>query len=191
MQFMTVYKPYYRPGRPFKNLKLVNYNQPAISLSFWSKHKYSVSHNPTTEEVQLHLKNHRAELLDRSLTYKMTPEQEADLKQTDELLRLVRDNQVAIESCFSNYHHFYKYWYCNYRYFEDATFTQTNSIKEHLLKRTERIPGQVHERLNIIFVDMDHISQVIPQDNKQVDRTLATFPIQIRQGITTLYIRKV
>ena len=191
MQHMKLYEPYNRSGKPYKNLKLVNYNQPAISLSFFSRHKYVVQRDPDPVDIQLHLRNHRADLLDWSLGHTLTAEQEIDLRQTDELLRLVRDNPRAVETCFSNYHHQYHYWYCSYRYFEDAELTQTNSLNEHLLKHTERVKGQVHERLNVIFIDMDYISQVIPQDNKQVDRMLATFPIQIRQGVTTLYIRKI
>lgn len=121
MQHMSQYAPYYRPGKPFKNLKLLNYNQPAISLSFYYKHKYSIQRTPPHDEIILHLRNSR---------------------------------------------------------------------DEHLLKHTERIKGQVHERLNVIFIDPYYITRPVPNDNKFVDRELDTFPIQLRQGITTLYLRK-
>lgn len=62
---------------------------------------------------------------------------------------------------------------------------------EHMLKHTERIPGQVHERLNIIFIDPHYISRPVPHDHKLIDRELDTFPIHVRQGITTLYLHKV
>ncbi|GAB4019246.1 hypothetical protein [Spirosoma koreense] len=190
MEYMRQYQAYYRPGKPYKNLKLVNYEKPAISLSFFYKHKYSVQRTPTHEEVMLHLRNHRDELLNRSLMAQLSAAQNEQLQQTDQILRTLRDNPQAYKACFSNYHHYYRYWYCAYRYFEDATLTKAASGDEHLLKHTERIKGQIHERLNIIFIDPYYITRPVPNDNKFVDRELDTFPIQLRQGITTLYLRK-
>ena len=189
MQYMSQYASYYRPGKPFKNIKLINYNRPAISLSFFCRHKYVVQRDPKPDEVQLHLQNHRDELLDLSLIHELTVDQKADLHQTNELLHLVRENPRVLKACFSNYHHHYQYWYCTYRYFEDAELTLTDSSNEHLLKHTERIKGQVNERLNVIFIDPHSITQHVPNDNKFVDRELAGYPIQIRQGITTLYLQ--
>ena len=59
------------------------------------------------------------------------------------------------------------------------------------VKHTERIKGQVHERLNIIFIDPHYISRPVPHDHKLVDRELDNYPIALRQGITTLYLRKI
>jgi hypothetical protein len=112
------------------------------------------------------------------------------LRQTDELLRTIRDNSQAYETCFSNYHHYYKYWYCNYRYFDQGDQHKAETSSEHLLKQTQRVKGQVHERLNIIFIDPHFISRPVPHDNKMVDRILDNFPIQLSQGITTLYLCK-
>jgi hypothetical protein len=190
MQYMKQYAPYHRPGKPFKNFKLVNYNQPAISLSFFYKHKYSIQRNPSHEEVMLHLRNQRNELLNRSLFEQLSAAQNELLQQVDGLMRAFRDNPQAYQACFSNYHHYYRYWTCAYRYFEDATLTQTSSLTEHLLKHTERIKGQVHERVNVIFIDPHYITRPVPNDNKFIDRELDTFPLQLRQGITTLYLRK-
>lgn len=190
VEFMKHYAPYHRPGKPFKNIKLVNYNRPAIALSFTRRHKYVTQRDPHPADVQLHLRTHRDELLERSMAQALTSEQQNDLRLTDELLRQLREDSQAIECCFSNYHHYYYYHYCSYRHFEDVELTRTGSVSEHLLKHTERIEGRVHERLNIIFIDPVNISKQIAYDNKKIDRDLATYPIQIRQGITTLYIRK-
>ncbi len=113
-----------------------------------------------------------------------------ELQQNDELLRSVRQMPEGYQFCFSNYHHYYRYWYCTFRYFADATLTQLESDNEHLLKHTERVKSQVHQRLNIIFIDPHYISRPVPYDNRFVDRELANYPTQVRQGITTLYIRK-
>jgi hypothetical protein len=190
MQYMSEYTPYHRPGQPFKNLKLINYNRPAISLSFFSKHKYTVEKTPTTDDVLLHLKNYREELLNRSMFEQLSGGQQGELQRVDELYRSFRENPRAYESCFSNYHHYYKYWYCSFRYFEDATLIKTGTSSEHMLKHTERIKGQIHERLNIIFIDPEYITRPVSYDNKLVDRELATYPTRIKQGTTTLYLRK-
>jgi hypothetical protein len=190
MQYMTEYEPYYRPGKPYKNLKLLNFNRPAISLSFFSKHKYTFERNTVLQDVLLHLKNHRDELLNRSLFDQLSSGQQQELKRVDEIYRSLQDNSGAYESCFSNYHHYYQYWYCSFRYFEDATLTKTGTSSEHMLKHTERVKGQIHERLNVIFIDPDYITRPVPYDNKQVDRELETYPIRIKQGTTTLYLRK-
>ncbi|GHB87882.1 hypothetical protein GCM10007390_50010 [Persicitalea jodogahamensis] len=191
VNFMKEYKAYHREGKtPFKNLKLVNYGKPAISLSFFSKHKYTVKKENEPEKILLHLKNHREELLEQSLFKQLDSEQSRHLKQVDELFRTLRENPDAYQTCFSNYHHYYRYWYCTFRYFEDKTETKAETDSAHLLKHTERIKGQVHERLNVIFIDPDHITRPVPYDNKRVDRELDTYPIKIKQGTTTLYLRK-
>lgn len=130
-------------------------------------------------------------MLNRSLFKQLSAGQNEQLRLTDQLLRTLQDDPQAYQACFSNYHHYYRYWYCAFRYFEDATLTKASSRDEHLLKHTERIKGQVHERLNVIFIGPYCITRPVPKDNKFVDCELDTFPVQLRQGITTfLYLRK-
>ena len=190
MQHMKLYKPFHRPGKPIKNLKLVNFDKPAISLSFYSKHKYSIQRDAPQAEVVLHLRNYRDELLNRSLVQPLSGLQQQQLQQADQILRTIRDQPDAYQACFSNYYHFYYYWYCTYRYFDDLASQKTTTSSEHLLKHTERPGHEVHQRLNIIFVDMEHIVKPVANDHKMIDRELETYPIQLRQGITTLYLRK-
>jgi hypothetical protein len=42
----------------------------------------------------------------------------------------------------------------------------------------------------VIFIDPHYITLPVPNDNKFVDRELDTYPLQLRQGITTLYLRR-
>lgn len=190
MQHMSFYKPYYRPGQPFKNLKLVNYQRPAIALSFYRKHKYKMDRNVGPIEAMNHLKERRDELLNLSMMGPLSQGQQDELRQTDTLLRTIRQEPEGYQFCLSNYHHYYHYWYCTFRYFEDEEKTQNSSDNEHLLKHTERVKGQVHERLNIIFIDPYYITRQVPYDNKLIDRELETYPHKFRNGITTLYVRK-
>ena len=84
--------PYYRLGKPFKNLKLLNCNQPAVSLSFYYKHKYSTQRTPAHDEVILHLRNSRDELLNRSLFKQLSVGQNEQLRLTDQSLRTLQDD---------------------------------------------------------------------------------------------------
>ncbi|KAA9341091.1 hypothetical protein [Larkinella humicola] len=188
--FMKFYQPYHRPGQPLKNLKLINYERPAISLSFYFKHKYKIKRDVDPQEVLRHVREHRDELLNKSLTSVLSIKEQKELQETDDLLRQIRDHPEAYQYCFSNYHHYYKYWYCSYRFFEDEDKTQAASGTEHLLKHTERLEGNRIERLNIIFVDPYYITRQVPQDNKLIDRELETYPTRIRRGTITLYLRK-
>jgi len=190
MQFMKQYQAYNRPGKPLKNLKLVNYDKPAISLSFFFKHKYSIERTVTHSDVVQHIKNYRDELLNKSLMEQLSTGQLKELRETDQLLRRVREEPDAYEACFSNYHHKYYYWYCTYRYFDDLASLKTTTSSEHLLKHTERVGHPVHERLNIIFIDPDYINESVPHDQKVIDRELSTYTTKLRQGVTTLYLRE-
>ncbi|MGM9508801.1 hypothetical protein ACS5NO_13785 [Larkinella sp. GY13] len=189
-KYMEFYRPYYRPGQPYKNLKLVNFDLPAISLSFFSKHKYTIDRDAHPDLVMRHLREHRELLFNRSLVGQLSSNQQRELQETNDLLRQIRNDPDAYQFCFSNYHHYYMYWYCSYRFFEDDAKTKLASSMEHLLKHTQRVAGQVHERLNIIFIDPYYITRPVPQDNKLIDRELETYPNQFKQGVTTLYVRK-
>ena len=191
MQFMTQYQAYNRPGKPLKNLKLVNYDKPAISLSFFYKHKYSIDRSVTHGDVVQHIKNYRDELLNRSLMEQLSVPSSKNYNKPMRLLRTIRQQPDAYQACFSNYHHKYYYWYCTYRYFDDLATLKTTTSSEHLLKHTERAGHQVHERLNIIFIDPEYINEAVPHDHKLIDRELKNYPIHLQQGITTLYLRKV
>jgi DUF1365 family protein len=128
---MEQYKPYYRPGKPLRILKLVNFDKPAISLSFFSKHKYSIERNVTHGEVMLHLKNYRDELLNKSLMQQLSAGQQTELKQADQLLRTIRDHPMPTRPVCRITYHYYRYWYCTYRYFDDPDQTKTTTSSEH------------------------------------------------------------
>ncbi|SFF39760.1 hypothetical protein [Spirosoma endophyticum] len=116
IRHLKQYQAYHRPGKPLKNLKLVNYDKPAILLSFFFKHKYSIERQVIHADVVQHIKSYRDELLNRSLMEQLSVGQLKELKQTDELLRRVREEAHAYQACCSNYHHKYYYWYCTYRW---------------------------------------------------------------------------
>lgn len=105
------------------------------------------------------------------------------------VVRSVHDQPDRHRFCFSNYHHYYKYWYCSFRYFENEERTQTGTDNEHLLKHTERIKGKVNERINVIFIDQEYITRPVPYDNLVVDRELDTYPYRFPLGTMALYVK--
>ena len=193
---MSKFAAYHRPGAPFKNLKLLNYDRPAIALTFFPKHKYSIDRDVDAEQAQAILLERREELMSQSFLGQLSPVLTHELQHLDTLLRSMRQHPDQFAFAISNFHHYYRYWYCNFRYFEDEEQTKTGSHNEHMLKHTEsrsRQTGEpiMSERLNIIFIDPTYITQPVPYDNKQIDRELGTYPNKVKFGKATLYVKSV
>ena len=193
---MSLFTPYYRLSNPFKNLKLINYGRPAISLSFFSKHKYTIDRDVAATDAQEVLQKHRDELLNNSFFNALSGSQERELQHIDTLLRSMRQNPDQFQFAISNYHHYYRYWYCSFRYFEDAEQLATGTHNEHLLKHTvghNRRTKQpiLSERLNIIFIDTNYITRPVAYDNKLIDRELETYSDRVKFGKVTLYVKSI
>ncbi|WP_460907685.1 hypothetical protein [Spirosoma areae] len=193
---MELFRPYYRPGKPFKNLKLINFERPAISLTFYNKHKYKIDRGIKPELAHDILKERRDNLYARSFLDELTPGQQQKLQNIDSLLRAIRQAPDQFQLCVSNYHHYYRYWYCSFRFFEDAEEIKTGTANEHMLKHTQRTDERsteqlINERLNIIFIDTKYITRPVPYDNKLIDRELETYTDRINFGKAALYIRSI
>jgi hypothetical protein len=191
---MGLFAPYYRPGEPFKNLKLINYDRPAIALTFFPKHKYTIDREVTPQNAQEVLQEYRDTLFNNSFLNPLTAIQEKELLHIDTLLRSMRQNPDQFRFATSNYHHYYRYWYCSFRYFEDSEQTKTGTHNEHMLKYTESVDRRTkqsmkNERLNIIFVDTNYITKPVPYDNKLIDQELSTYSDRIKFGKATLYVK--
>ena len=191
---MAQFEPYYRPGNPFRNLKLINYNRPAIALTFYSKHKYSIDRDVAATDAVAVLQQHRDELYNNSFLNALSGTQERELQHIDTLLRALRQNPDQFQFAVSNYHHYYQYWYCSFRYFENTEHSKTGTHNEHMLKHTQRTNERsreqlINERLNIIFIDPNFITRPVAYDNKLIDRELETYPDSIRFGKATLYVK--
>ena len=192
---MKMFSPYHRLGQPYRNLKLVNFDRPAIALTFFIKHKYTIERSVKPEQGQEVLREYRDQLYKRLFIGQLATEQQ-ELQHIDTLLRAMRQTPDKFQLCISNYHHYYRYWYCSFRYFEDMERTKTGTHNEHMLKYTHRVGehGQepiVNERLNIVFVDMNYITRPVPYDNKMIDRELETYSDRIVFGKGALYVRSI
>ncbi|RAI72931.1 hypothetical protein HMF3257_39200 [Spirosoma telluris] len=187
IEHMAMFLPYYRPGQPFKNMKLINFDRPAISLTFFPKHKYTIDRDVKPDQAQEVLLEHRDQLYKRSFMGQLSPTQEKELRHIDTLLRSLRQFPDKFKICISNYHHYYRYWYCSFRFFEDEERTKTGTSNEHMLKYTESSDRRtkepvLNERLNIIFVDTKYITRPVSYDNKLIDQELETYPDRIVFG---------
>lgn len=196
-QHMGLFSSYHRPGQPFKNLKLINFDRPAISLAFFPKHKYTIDRDVKPDQAQEVLQEYREQLFKRSFMGQFSPTQEKELRHIDTLLRSMREFPDKFQFCISNYHHYYRYWYCSYRYFEDEGRTKTGTSNEHMLKHTERDNRRVNketiisERLNIIFIDTKYITLPVPYDNKLISQELDTYSDRISFGKAELYVKAI
>lgn len=193
-EHMELFRPYYRPGKPFKNLKLINFERPAISLTFYNKHKYKIDRGIKAESAYDILKEQRDNLYARSFLDELTPGQQQKLQDIDSLLRAIRQSPNQFHFCVSNYHHYYRYWYCSFRFFEDLEQIKTGTANEHMLKHTQRTDERsteklINERLNIIFIDTKYITRPVPYDNKLIDRELERYTDRVNFGKAALYIR--
>lgn len=191
-EFTELFRPYYRPGKPYKNFKLINFERPAISLTFYNKHKYQISRGIRMESALAILKEQRDQLYTKSFMDQLTLGQQQKLQEIDVLLRAIRQTPEKFEFCSSNYEHYYRYWYCSFRFFEDTEQTKTGTINEHLLKHVPAPNDQsTIERLNVIFIDPKFITRPVPYDNKLIDRELETYPNRVSYGQSSLYIRSI
>ncbi|AUD05357.1 hypothetical protein [Spirosoma pollinicola] len=191
-EHMELFRPYHRPGKPYKNFKLVNFERPAISLTFYNKHKYQISRGIRIESALAILKEQRDNLYTKSYLDQLTPGQQQKLQDIDNLLRAVRQTPEKFEFCSSNYEHYYRYWYCSFRFFEDTELTKTGTANDHLLKHVQATDGQsTIERLNIIFIDPKFITRPVAYDNKLIDRELETYTEKVSYGKSSLYIRSI
>ena len=125
-----------------------------------------------------------------------TAAQEKELQHIDTLLRSLRQSPDQFQFCISNYHHYYRYGYCSFRYFEDPEQTKTGTSNEHMLKYTQRVVERsqepmVNERLNIIFIDTKYITRPVPYDNKLISPELETYPDRIAFGKGALYVKSI
>lgn len=195
-EHMELFRPYYRPGKPYKNFKLVNFERPAISLTFYNKHKYQIGRGVKAASALTILKEQRDTLFNKSYLDQLTPGQQQKLQEIDTLLRAIRHTPEKFEFCTSNYEHYYRYWYCSFRYFEDQEEIKTGTANEHLLKHVQasdekRSEQPSIERLNVIFIESKFITRPVSYDNKLIDRELETYTEKVSYGKSSLYIRSI
>ncbi len=168
-------------------IKLINYGRPAISLHYFSKHKYYLKRNLDLDLIE-GLLAERIEQLKESI--EGAREDEGYRKELEKELRYFRKVYKQADKlpfALSNYSRYYHYTYVSYRYQTDRGLESANS---HLINHTlDKETGEILiERLNVIFVDEAALQEHHPYDNSKVLTYLKGFSRVISLGKTDFYV---
>lgn len=176
-----------------KKIKLINYEKPAINLSFYEKHKYKLDKQPEPEEVKQLLLD-RIDSLNEYIGQEElfpTPDrnQQKQVAHTEILkIRETIANLDAYEFAISNYYRNYIYMYVSFRYrTEDGSL---DFCSEHLLNSEKDRYSQVQiSKQNIIFIDTESIGEHTPYQNKKIEEYLKAFTNRLDVGIKDIFIK--
>ena len=190
-KFMGLFEPF--ADLNARTLKLVNYDQAAINLSFFEKHKYKVSKEPEPEEIAHHLEKKleelksnygQTELFADAHTQATKDRQRREIVEIQEVLMHLHDFHFATSNYFRNY----TYWYVTWRWLNpDGTHGHGN---DHLLKdETDYENNSVTLKQNVMFVDMNRIGEHTPYQSKKVETFLSSFDKRIDVGTIDVFWR--
>ena len=185
-----------------KTIKLINYGRAAVKLSFYSKHKYWLKkpHDLTDEERDNYITEHTntlaqtVELLQAKVDKQPPLAQVETRRRIDQTLteldtwRLIRAESHEFELAVSTYQRGYAYLYISYKFV--LPNGDYDNASEHLLHHTrDRIGNITQTKQNVIFVNMDEIGRVHPQQNKEIEAYLNRFTHRTSSGAARLYAR--
>jgi len=202
-QAMASFEPF--TDYTFEKVKLINYDQPAVKLSFYDKHKYwlkksaQIGFLERTSEINRYialLTNQRDKLTQRQLDIispageQLVKQQLLDLEAELEQWLLILDNPEAYELIISTYYSEYRYWYVSWKYHLDEI--NFNNGTSHLLSPIRDRSGQITDtKLNVIFIDTDAILLTHDHQHKQITDYLAGFPIRSHDLKGQLFARPI
>jgi hypothetical protein len=176
-----------------RTCKIVNYNKPAVELSFFSKHKYYVKKevNPTALATFLQEQLFEQKQQIDKLKSEILKEGNIDslvnllgdyvrgMGDIEEIIEHLEEYEVAI----SNYEMGYTYTELSYKYEEgEGKYSNENS---HIIKDRN---GKAC--MNVIFIDPVAIQQPVANQQKKVDSFLASFPIRFVESSKIVYLKK-
>jgi hypothetical protein len=190
-KFMALFEPFAELNA--RTLKLVNYEKAAINLTFFEKHKYKVNKEPEPEEIAMQLEKKleelkgdygQTELFADAYTQKHKDEQRRQIVEIQEILNSFHEYQFAVSNYFRNY----TYWYVTWRWENpDGTLGHGN---DHLLKdETDYDNNATILKQNVVFVDMQRISEHTPYQSKKVEKFLNGFEKRIEVGTVDVFVK--
>ena len=190
-----------------RTIKLVNYDRPAVKLTFFKKHRYWLIKDAgmaLTEKAE-RIKEYigqvlvRVAITDRQADKAAGPAKTRLLGEAGELRREIdtwqlildelQNDPLGYELAVSNYNRFHCYVTLNYKY-QDVVRDFANG-QEHLLNHQRDKENNIHQvRHNLIFVDADHIYREHPHQHKEVDLFLERFERKALIGRNQLFARQ-
>ncbi|WP_229380047.1 hypothetical protein [Fibrella forsythiae] len=202
-EVMAQFAPF--AGQNFEKVKLINYLQPAVKLTYYDKHKYWLIKSPQIGALERQteidrylslLEKQQGKLLSRQLDI-LSPGGETRLQQQlsaleaeQTLWQQIRDQPQAWELVMSTYYSEYRYWYISWKYHLDAlTFDNATA---HLLSPIRDRSGQIlSTKLNVVFVDTGAILLTHDHQHKQIADYLAGFPVRSHDLKGQLFARPI
>jgi hypothetical protein len=185
-----------------KTIKLINYGRAAVKMSFYSKHKYWLKkpQDMTDDERDDYITEHVNTLLQVVMQLRTKIDQQPPLAQAETRSRiealsgeldawqLIRSRSQAYELAVSTYQRGYAYLYVSYKFLLPTG--EYENASEHLLHHTrDRIGNITQTKQNVLFVDMNEINRVHPQQNKEIEAYLGRFAHKSASGAVRLYAR--
>ena len=185
-----------------KTVKLINYGHSAVKMSFYSKHKYWLKkpHDLTAEEQSEYIAEHLSALSQSVIALRakidhLPPLAQAETHQRIHTIlaemdawQLIQAKSHQYELAVSTYQRGYAYLYISYKFI--LPNGDYDNASEHLLHHTRDRMGNINQtKLNVIFINLDEINRVHPQQNKEIEAYLGRFPHKTTSGAARLYAR--
>jgi hypothetical protein len=180
-----------------KTIKLINYGRAAVKMSFYSKHKYWLKkpQDLTDEERGQYNMLLQAVVQLQNRIDQQPPVAQAETRSRIAALlteldawQLIRAKSQAYELAVSTYQRGYAYLYVSYKFLLPTG--EYENASEHLLHHTrDRIGNITQTKQNVLFVNMDEINRVHPQQNKEIEAYLGRFTHKSASGSVRLYAR--
>lgn len=155
-----------------KQVKLINFGDVAINLTFFEKHTYKIDKEPSPDEVFEILNKRCDELHDFINQGYLFAGKFHNERKVSEIVQLEDIKKTLLnfenyEFAISNYSGNFIFWYVSYMFrLEDGNL---DFASEHLLTSEKDHFGKTTlPKINIIFIDTDFISVHTPYQNKKI-----------------------
>lgn len=187
-----------------RTIKLVNFDKPAVRLTFFKKHRYWVLKNADLprEDKVVRITNYINELIvKREILLDKVDQlsgaalsdgkgQVGFMQQEIQTWQQVLEHLDEYDLAVSNYQRDYHYVTLNYKYRSPNEEQEYKNGQEHLLNPQRDKQGVITQpRYNIIFIDVREIHREHPHQHKEIENFLNNFSIVSQAGKQQLYAR--
>ena len=189
-----------------RTIKLINLRKPACRLTYFRTHRYflkkaeKITRQTKIETIQDVLQKLQQDLdkLDTQTLFDKPTDQYLILQGELNQWKQIAEHPDMYDIALSNYHKEYYYNTLNYKYLvnDPASGYRLANETVHLLKNQyekdrskTRIRAVAQTRYNIVFIDLESITQPDPYQNKVVHLYLEGFPIRTDMYLHHVYVR--
>lgn len=191
-----------------RSIKLINLRKPACRLTYFRTHRYflkkteKITHQTKLDTIQEVMQKLQLDLdkLDTQVAFDQPTNQHKLIQDELNQWQTIAHQPDQYDIALSNYHKEYCYNTLNYKYLANDLSTGYRLANEtvHLLKNqlekdrgNKLIRAVAQTRYNIVFIDLQSITQPDPYQNKVIHLYLAQFPIQTEMYLHHVYARPI